>query len=112
MKTKSNICIKNRKASYEYSFLDNIGVVVSEAENGKIRAIVQKDESQANINLGIEQLGYEPGSIFKVVTETIALDEGLITPTDKYLCTGEICTKNGKNYAHGLLSVEDALKVS
>lgn len=96
----------------EYSFLKNIGVVVSEVENGKIRAMVQKDESQANINLGIGQLGYEPGSIFKVVTEAIALDEGLISPTDKFTCTGEICTKNGKPYAHGLLSVEDALKVS
>ena len=96
----------------DYSFLKNIGVVVSEVETGKIRAIVQKDESQANVNLGIGQLGYEPGSIFKVITETIALDKGLITPTDKYLCTGEICTKDGKSYAHGLLSVEDALKVS
>ena len=74
--------------------------------------MVQKDESQANINLGIGQLGYEPGSIFKVITEAIALDEGLVSPTDKFLCTGEICSKNGKSYAHGMLSVEDALKVS
>ncbi|MGG7144936.1 penicillin-binding transpeptidase domain-containing protein [Clostridium nigeriense] len=96
----------------DYSFLNNIGVVVSEAKTGKIRAMVQKDETQANVNLGIGQLGYEPGSIFKVITEAIALDEGLISPTDEFLCTGEICTKDGKPYAHGLLSVEDALKVS
>ena len=96
----------------EYSFLKNVGVVVSEADTGKIRAMVQKDETEANVNLGIGQLGYEPGSIFKVITETIALDKGLITPTDKFLCTGEICSKEGKPYAHGLLSVEDALKVS
>lgn len=96
----------------DYSFLKNIGVVVSEAETGKIRAMVQKDESQANVNLGIGQLGYEPGSIFKVITEAIALDEGLISPTDKFSCTGEICMKDGKSYGHGLLSVEDALKVS
>lgn len=101
--------ILNKK---DYSFLKNIGVVVSEAETGKIRAMVQKDESQANVNLGIGQLGYEPGSIFKVITEAIALDEGLISPTDKFSCTGEICMKDGKPYGHGLLSVEDALKVS
>ncbi|WP_288221330.1 penicillin-binding transpeptidase domain-containing protein [uncultured Clostridium sp.] len=101
--------ILNKK---DYSFLKNIGVIVSEAKTGKIRAMVQKDESQANINLGIGQLGYEPGSIFKVITEAIALDEGLVSPTDKFLCTGEICSKNGKSYAHGMLSVEDALKVS
>ncbi|NLL29489.1 MAG: penicillin-binding protein 2, partial [Clostridiales bacterium] len=49
----------------KYSFLKNVGVVVSEAGTGKIKAMVQKDESQANVNLGIGQLGYEPGSIFK-----------------------------------------------
>lgn len=96
----------------EYSFLKNIGIVVSEADTGKIIAMVQKDESEANVNLGIGQLGYEPGSIFKVITETIALDKGLISLSDKFLCTGEICTKDGKPYSHGLLSVEDALKVS
>ena len=96
----------------DYSFLNNIGVVVSEAKTGRIRAMVQKDETQANVNLGIGQLGYEPGSIFKVITEAIALDKGLISPTDKFQCTGEICSKNGEPYAHGLLSVEDALKVS
>lgn len=96
----------------DYSFLKNVGVVVSEVETGKIKAMVQKDETQANVNLGIEQLGYEPGSIFKVITEAVALDKGIITPTDVFSCTGEICSKDGKPYAHGDLSVEDALKIS
>lgn len=96
----------------DYEFLKNVGVVLSEASTGKIRAMVQKDESQANINLGIGQLGYEPGSIFKVITEAIALDKGLISPTDTFVCLGEICMKDGKPYSHGTLSVEDALKVS
>ncbi|MBQ6820337.1 MAG: penicillin-binding protein 2 [Clostridium sp.] len=104
--------IRNILNKEEYAFLENIGVVVSEAETGKIRAMVQKDESQANVNLGIEQLGYEPGSIFKVLTEAIALDEGLISLQDTFMCNGEICSKNGSSYAHGTLSVEDALKVS
>lgn len=96
----------------DYEFLKNVGVVLSEASTGKIRAMVQKDESQANVNLGIGQLGYEPGSIFKVITEAIALDKGLISPTDTFICSGEICMKDGKPYGHGALSVEDALKVS
>lgn len=96
----------------DYEFLKNVGVVLSEASTGKIRAMVQKDESQANVNLGIGQLGYEPGSIFKVITEAIALDKGLISPTDTFVCSGEICMKDGKPYSHGTLSVEDALKVS
>lgn len=96
----------------DYEFLKNVGVVLSEASTGKIRAMVQKDESQASVNLGIGQLGYEPGSIFKVITEAIALDKGLISPTDTFACTGEICMKDGKPYGHGTISVEDALKVS
>ena len=40
-----------------YSFLDNIGVVLLESETGKIRAMVQKDESKANVNLGIGTIG-------------------------------------------------------
>lgn len=91
----------------EYSFLKNIGVVVSEASSGKIKAMVQKDETIANVNLGIGDLGYEPGSTFKVLTEAVALDEGLITLDDKFNCVGNICTKE-----HGWLSVEDALKIS
>lgn len=96
----------------KYSFLKNVGVVVSEAGTGKIKAMVQKDESQANVNLGIGQLGYEPGSIFKIITETVALDLGLISPDDVFSCEGEICQKNGKPHGHGSLSVEDALKIS
>ncbi|VYT77303.1 penicillin-binding protein 2 [Clostridium tertium] len=101
--------ILNKK---DYEFLKNIGVVLTEANTGKIRAMVQKDESQASVNLGIGQLGYEPGSIFKVITEAIALDKGLVSSTDTFLCSGEICMKDGKPYSHGWLSIEDALKVS
>jgi SsrA-binding protein len=43
MKAKSNICIKNRKASYEYSFLDTyvagiqlVGVEIKSIRNGRV----------------------------------------------------------------------------
>lgn len=43
MKTKDNICIKNRKASYEYSFLDTyiagiqlVGVEIKSIRNGRV----------------------------------------------------------------------------
>lgn len=43
MRTKSNICIKNRKASYEYSFLDTyiagiqlVGVEIKSIRNGRV----------------------------------------------------------------------------
>lgn len=99
-------------ASKDYEFLKNVGVVISEAETGKVRVMAQKDDSQANVNLGIEALGFEPGSIFKVLTEAVALDLGLINTQDIFKCEGKICTKDGKSYAHGDLSVEDAIKIS
>ena len=95
-----------------FSNLDNVGVVLLEANTGKIRAMVQKDESEANVNLGIGQLGFEPGSIFKILTEAIALNEGLVNVTDTFTCNGNICTNSGKSYAHGTLTVNKAFEVS
>lgn len=95
-----------------YSFLENIGVVLLESETGKIRAMVQKDESKANVNLGIGTIGYEPGSIFKVLTEAIGLDLGKISSSSVFTCEGKICTKLGEQYAHGDLTVDEALQVS
>lgn len=95
-----------------YDFLDNIGVVLLESNTGKIRAMVQKNESEANVNLGIGTMGYEPGSIFKVLTEAIALDMGKIDASSTFQCEGNICTKLGEAYAHGTLTVDEALQVS
>lgn len=95
-----------------YSFLQNIGVVLLESKTGKIRAMVQKDETMANVNLGIGTIGYEPGSIFKVITEAIGLDLGKISSSSVFNCEGKICTKLGEAYAHGPLSVDEALQVS
>jgi cell division protein FtsI/penicillin-binding protein 2 len=91
----------------EYSYLSNIGVSIIEADTGKVRALVQKDESVANINLGIQQIGYEPGSIYKVITLGAALDMGLININNTFTCNGQICKE-----AHGKLSVEQAFEKS
>lgn len=104
--------IRNVLKSDDYSNLDNVGVVLLEANTGKIKAMVQKDESEANINLGIGQLGLEPGSIFKVITEAIALNEGLVNVSDSFTCNGNICSNGGKSYSHGTLTLSDALEVS
>ena len=66
--------IKDVLNSKNYSFLDNVGVVLLESNSGKIRALVQKDDAMANVDLGIGSIGYEPGSIFKVLTESIYND--------------------------------------
>lgn len=104
--------IRNVLNSDDYSNLDNVGVVLLEANTGKIKSMVQKDESEANINLGIGQLGLEPGSIFKVITEAIALNEGLVNVSDSFSCNGNICSNSGKSYSHGTLTLGNALEVS
>jgi cell division protein FtsI/penicillin-binding protein 2 len=40
----------------EFQKISNIGVIIMESDTGKIRTMVQKDESQANVNLAIEVL--------------------------------------------------------
>lgn len=91
----------------EFSKYKNVGVILLESNTGKIRSMVQKDESYANINLGIEGQGFEPGSIFKLVTYATALEKAILSPQNTYVCTGAVC----KN-AHGRLTVNDALTIS
>lgn len=91
----------------DYSYLNNIGITIMEADTGKIRVMMQKDESAANINLGIQQIGYEPGSIYKVITLGAALDMGLININNNFSCSGKICKE-----VHGSLSVEQAFEKS
>lgn len=91
----------------DYSYLNNVGVTIMESDTGKIRAMVQKDESAANINLGIQQIGYEPGSIYKIITLGTALDMGLININDTFVGSGKIDKK-----AYGKLTVEQAFEKS
>ncbi|WP_243129520.1 penicillin-binding transpeptidase domain-containing protein [Clostridium sp. HBUAS56017] len=88
----------------EFDSLKNVGVTIMESDTGKIRAMVQKDETQANVNLSIEGVGYEPGSVFKLITLGAALDKGEVTLSDVYTCKGAICKT-----PHGSLALEDAL---
>ncbi|MBE6070908.1 MAG: penicillin-binding protein 2 [Clostridium butyricum] len=91
----------------KYKSLNNVGVSIVESDTGKIKALMQKEESEANINLGIEQIGYEPGSIYKIITLGSALDMGLLNVNDYFVCDGVICKD-----AHGNLSVEEAFEKS
>lgn len=99
--------VKEVLESDKYNNLKNISSVVLESDTGKIRVLTQKDESQANINLAMQQMGYEPGSIYKIITLSSALEEGLISLNEKYMCRGHIC-----KIPHGSISVENAFEKS
>ncbi|SHH16704.1 penicillin-binding transpeptidase domain-containing protein [Clostridium grantii] len=67
--------VKEVMLSEQYKDFNQIGVVIMEADSGKIKAMVQKDDKLPNINLGIStNNGYYPGSIMKVVVEEAALE--------------------------------------
>lgn len=64
---------------------EQIGVVLMESDTGKIRAMVQKDDTNPNVNLGIStNHGFFPGSIFKVIVEEAGLETGKISLNKKY----------------------------
>lgn len=88
-----------------------IGVVLMEANTGKIKALVQKDDSKPNVNLGVAtNHGFFPGSIFKVIVEEAGLDRKTINVTDNFTCRGLIELESENK--HGTLTPEEALVVS
>ncbi len=95
----------------KYKHYSEIGVTLVEADTGKIKVMVQKDEEKPNINLAsTTENGYVPGSIFKLLTEEIAIDKGVFSPSSKFTCEFSeysICKRS-----HGELTLEEALLIS
>ena len=92
----------------EFSEFPNMGAVIIESETGKILSLAQKDETQPNLVTGAGGLiGYEPGSIFKILTLEASMKYLGIDLNQKEECTGRVCGK-----VHGELTILDAFKVS
>lgn len=88
-----------------------IGVALMEADTGKIKALVQKDDTKPNVNLGVAtNHGFFPGSIFKIIVEEAGLDRKSISTTDNFTCRGLIELESHSK--HGTLTPEEALVVS
>jgi cell division protein FtsI/penicillin-binding protein 2 len=98
--------IKEVISKDKYKAYDQIGVVLSEPSTGKIKAMVQRDDWKPNIILGAAtENGYEPGSIFKTITQEAAMDYMNI-PVDQVYD----CNEGKKNY--GYINMEEAYTVS
>jgi cell division protein FtsI/penicillin-binding protein 2 len=86
----------------KYKKYDQIGVVLTEASTGKIKAIVQRDDWKPNINLcSATENGYEPGSIFKTITQEATMDLKKVSVSQSYLC-------NEQGKSHGSVNMEEA----
>jgi cell division protein FtsI/penicillin-binding protein 2 len=82
-----NIQKKIKKILLEpkYSSYGQIGVVLMETDSGKLKALVQKDDSLPNVNIGVAtNHGAFPGSIFKVIVEEAGLDKNILDLNKKY----------------------------
>ena len=65
---------------------------------------------------GALQNTYEPGSTFKIVAYSAAIEKGLVTPDDKIDCQNGSITVNGRlvhdGHPYGVLTIADALAKS
>ncbi|MDO4534796.1 MAG: penicillin-binding transpeptidase domain-containing protein [Clostridium perfringens] len=92
----------------EFDEFSNAGAIIIESKTGKILSLAQKDETEPNLVTGAGNIiGYEPGSIFKILTLEAAMKYSNIDLNNKELCTGNKCSK-----VHGELTILEAFKAS
>lgn len=99
-------------------------VVILDIDTGQILAAVSRpiyDQNNLEKTMGFEDNQLErvidykvyPGSIFKLITAAAALEEGIVKPETKFICTGESpdfrvkCPRN-----HGSLTFSEAMQKS
>lgn len=99
--------IKNILLDSCYNKFRQIGVILMESETGKIRAMVQKDDTLPNVL--ISSLFY-PGSIFKVLVEEAAIENMGLLPDDVFTCKG--INESANHRLHGTMSVSQAFTIS
>jgi len=100
-------------------------VIVQDVKTGKILAMASRPAFNPNQNATFnEETGvnsavftqYEPGSTFKALTFSAALNEGIITEDTKFDCENGLWYKFGKplhdSHPYGILTVREGVKKS
>src|SRR5712692_3177578 len=99
--------------------------IVIDPQTGEILALANapafdpnqppKDSADGRSNLALQNI-YEPGSTFKIVAYSAAIEKGLVKPEDKIDCQMGQITVAGRlihdHHAFGVLTVADALALS
>lgn len=120
---------------------DSVSIVVMNPDNGEVLAMVNKPDFNSNNSFdnyesfdgetnndklqnmwknNIISNTFEPGSIYKILSAGIAIEEGIAGNDEKYYCSGSLtignttinCWKGPKEGGHGLISLEEALESS
>ena len=131
----SNIQHFAEKAADE-ALMDNkaksVSILIANPNNGEVLALVNKPDYNPNNpkekgktsdelnaiwrNRAVNDT-FEPGSVFKVVTATAAMQEGVVKEEDSFNCNGSLTVKNRiihcwKRTGHGTENFVDILKNS
>ena len=108
---------------------ESMMLIAADAKNGEILSYISlpsanlNEYSYASVSETVDRPAmeaYEPGSVFKIFTVSVACDQGLIRQDDSFLCDGmyERRIKGGEAVRikcldrHGWLTARDALKYS
>lgn len=105
------VCMEKAKEAYEANRADGVSIIAMNPKNGEIYAMVDYPEYDLNDPFEGEDLNsmwrnscvsdtYEPGSTFKIITASIALEENLVTLDDKFYCPGYIVVEDRRIRCH------------
>lgn len=113
------------KKALEQKQADSVSIIVMNPSNGELMAMVNVPEFNLNdpFTLNYEPEGsvteeekqnllngmwrnqcindtYEPGSTFKIITTTAALEEGVVSLSDQFFCPGYITVEDRRIHCH------------
>lgn len=122
------VCMEKAKEAYEVNRADGVSIIAMNPKNGEIYAMVDYPEYDLNDPFEGEDLNsmwrnscvsdtYEPGSTFKIITASIALEENLVTLDERFYCPGYIVVEDRrirchKTAGHGSESFVEAIQNS
>ena len=106
---------------------EEASIIIINPKNGEIIALASTNSFNPNnysevesidvfLNSSIQKL-FEPGSIFKPFTVSVALNEGVVTPTSEYKdegyrTFGKYTIRNSNNEKHGIQNMTNVLELS
>lgn len=135
-------CMQAARKAYLQKEADNVSIIVMNPQNGELLAMANYPEFNPNEPFTlIEQYAqykgtdkendylnemwrnpcvsdtYEPGSTFKIITTSAALEEGTVNTNDSYYCPGYIMVEDRKirchkTRGHGAESFEEGIENS
>lgn len=105
------VCMEKAKEAYEVNRADGVSIIAMNPKNGEIYAMVDYPEYDLNDPFEGEDLNsmwrnscvsdtYEPGSTFKIITASIALEENLVTLDESFYCHGYIVVEDRRIRCH------------